>query len=159
MDNTTAARIDRTPIYNDLEIARLVHRAMADIRGAGRFGDRKVFIAALWTRMVTIEAQSGGTLAEGATIADFKAWLLRSRLLTCDGTEHGARLIALCRADLVAAMNPALVAASETATDEAVFHFALDPQVARADYAPRKATVPSATMGKVGRLGTSRRAA
>src|SRR5882672_946552 len=159
MVNTIAARIDRTPTHNDVEIARLVHRAMGDIQDAGRFGDRKVFIASLWTRMVAIEAQTGGTLTEGATIEHFKAWLLRSRLLTRDGTEYGARLIVLCRADLVAAMDPALVAASETTTDGAVFHFALDPQVARADYAPRKATVPSATMGKVGRLGTSRRAA
>ena len=38
----------------------------------------------------------------------------------------------------------------------AVFHFALDPQVARADYAPRKATVPSATTGKVGRVEAPR---
>jgi len=118
-----------------------------------------VFIASLWTRMITIEAQTGATLTEGATIEHFKVWLLRSRLLTCDGTEYGARLIVLCRADLVAAMDPALVAASETTTDGAVFHFALDPQVARADYAPRKATVPSATTGKVGRVGASRRAA
>jgi len=118
-----------------------------------------VFIASLWTRMITIEAQTGGALTEGATIEHFKAWLLRSRLLTCDGTEHGARLIVLCRADLVAAMDPALVAASETKTDGAVFHFALDRQVACADYAPRKATVHSATTGKVGRVGASRRAA
>jgi len=159
MTNPTIARIDRTPTHNDLEVARLVHRAMAEVQDAGRFGDRKVFIASLWARMITIEAQTGGTLTEGATIEHFKAWILCSRLLTYDGTEHGAQLIVLCRADLVAAMDPALVAASETATDEAVFHFALDPQVARADYAPRKATVPSATMGKVGRLGTSRRAA
>ena len=160
MTNTTTARLDRTPTHNDVEIAHLVHRAMADVQDAGRFGDRKVFIASLWTRMITIEAQTGATLTEGATIEHFKVWLLRSRLLTCDGTEHGARLIVLCRADLVAAMDPALVAASETTTDGAVFHFALDPRVARADYAPRKgAAVPSATTGMVGRVGASRRAA
>jgi hypothetical protein len=50
-------------------------------------------------------------------------------------------------------MDPALVAASEATTDGAVFHFALDPQVARTDYAPRKAAVRSATTGKVGRVG------
>jgi hypothetical protein len=159
MTNPTAAGIARTPTHNDLEVARLVHRAMADAQDAGRFGDRKVFIASLWARMITIEAQTGGTLTDGATIEHFKTWLLRSRLLTCDGTEDGARMIVLCRADLVAAMDPALVAASETTTDGAVFHFVLDAQVARADYAPRKATVLSATMGKVGRVGTSRRAA
>src|SRR5215468_10019004 len=159
MTNTTTARVDRTSTHNDLEIAHLVHRAMADVQNSGRFGDRKAFIASLWTRMITIEAQTGGTLTEGATIEHFKAWLLRSRLLTCDGTEHGARLIVLCRADLIAAMDPVLVAASETTADGAVFHFALDPQVARTDYAPSKATVPGATTGKVGRVGTSRRAA
>src|SRR4051812_5064649 len=72
MANTTTARVDRTPTYNDVEIARLVHRAMADVQDAGRFGDRKVFIASLWTRMITIEAQTGGTLTEGATIEHFK---------------------------------------------------------------------------------------
>jgi hypothetical protein len=160
MINTTVSRIDRIPTYNDLEIARLMYRAMADVQDAGRFGDRKVFIASLWGRMIAIEAQTGGILTEGATIEHFKAWLLRSRLLTCDGTEYGARLIVLCRADLVAAMDPALVAASETTTDGAVFHFALDPQVARADYAPRKATTAMATdIGKIGRVGASRRVA
>jgi hypothetical protein len=33
------ARIDRTPTYNDLEITRLVHRTLADVQDAGRFGD------------------------------------------------------------------------------------------------------------------------
>src|SRR3954464_1447721 len=140
MANLTTARIDWTPTYNDLEIARLARRALTDANDAGRFGDRKVFIASLWTRMIAIEAQTGGTLTEGATIQHFKAWLLRGRLLTCDGTEYGARLFVLCRAGLVAAMDPALVAASETTADGAVFHFVLDPQVASADYAPRKAT-------------------
>ena len=100
---------------------------------------------------------------DGATIEHFKAWLVRSRLLTCDGTEDAARLIVLCRADLVAAMNPALVAASETVTDGAVFHFVVDPAIAREDYAPRirspKAGVPGPTTGRVGKVGASRRAA
>jgi hypothetical protein len=159
MASTTTARVDRTPTHNDLEIARLVHHALADVQDAGRFGDRKVFIASLWNRMLAIEAQTGGTLTQGATLEHFKAWLVRSRLYTSDGTEHGARLVVLSRADLVAAMDPALVAASETITDGAVFHFVVDPQVARADYAPRKATVPSAATGRVGKVGASRRAA
>jgi hypothetical protein len=29
-----------------------------------------------------------------------------TRLYTSDGTEHGARLVVLCRADLIAAMDP-----------------------------------------------------
>lgn len=159
MTNTTIAHNDRPPTHNDLAIADLVHRALAAVQDAGRFGDRKVFIASLWTQMLGIEAQTGGTLTDGATIEHFKAWLLRTRLLTRDGTGDGARLIVLCRADLVAAMDPALVAVSETTPDGAVFHIALDPQVAHADYAPRKATTPRATTAKIGRVGASRRAA
>jgi hypothetical protein len=47
--------------YNDLEVAGLVHRATAEVQDAGRFGDRKVFIASLWARRIPIEAQTGGT--------------------------------------------------------------------------------------------------
>lgn len=162
MINKTTTRVDRSPTYNDVEVARLAYRAMVDVQDSGRFGDRKVFIGSLWAQMIAIEAHTGGTLTEGATIEHFKAWLLRCRLLTRDGTEYGPRLIVLCRADLVAAMDPALVAASETTTDGAVFHFALDPQVARADYAarvPRRVTESSVAPGKVGRVGASRRAA
>jgi hypothetical protein len=67
----------------------------------------------------------------------------------------------LCRADLVTAMDPALVAASETLTDGAAFHFVLDREVARTDDAPRKAAVPSASVktGRVGKVGTAQRAA
>jgi hypothetical protein len=119
-----------------------------------------VFIAALWTAMLALEAATGSTLTEGCTIAHLQAWLLGARLLTDDGTDAGAPLVVLCRADLVAAMGPALVVASETLTDGAAFHFMVDPAVARTDYAPRKATVPSAKTGRVvGSLGPSQRAA
>src|SRR5207244_47136 len=118
----------------DLEITSLVHRALSAVRDAGRWGDRKVFIVALWTTMLAIEAATSGTLTEGCTIAHFQAWLLRARLLTRDGTQEGARLVVLCRADLVAAMDPALVAASETVTDGAAFHFVLDPRIAVTEY-------------------------
>ncbi len=159
MANTTTACVERTPSHNDLEITRLAHRALADIRDAGRFGDRKVFVSAVWTQMLAIEAQTGGTLTDGASIQHFQAWLLRARLLTADGTENGARLVVLCRADLVAAMDPGRVAASEIAADGAAFHFILDPAVARDDYAPRKATVLTTATGRVGKVGASRRAA
>src|SRR5438552_2722338 len=158
MATPTAVRIDLTPTYNDLAIADLVHRALAAIQGAGRWGDRKVFIVALWTTMLAIEAATSGTLTEGCTIAHFQAWLLRARLLTRDGTQDGARLVVLCRADLVAAMDPALVAASETLTDGAAFHFVLDPRVAT-EYAPRNARVPTVGAGRVGKVGASPRTA
>jgi len=151
MANTTTAHNDRPATHNDLAIADLVRRALAAVQDAGQFGDGKVFIASLWTQMLGIEAQTGGTLTDGATIEHFKAWLLRTRLLTRDG----ARLVVLCRADLVAAMDPARVAASETLTDGAAFHFVLDPTIARQEYAPRirsqaQATVPRRLGKKVG---------
>jgi hypothetical protein len=157
---THATRIELTPTPNDLEITNLVHRALASVRDAGRFGDRKVFIASLWTTMLRIEAETS-ILTDSATLAHFKAWLLRSRLLTCDGTEDGARLVVLCRADLVAAMDPEMVAASETVTDGATFHFCVDPAIGRDEYAPRTRS-PKALIsrtGRVGKVGASRRAA
>jgi len=141
----TAARVDRTPTHNDLEITSLVHRALSAVRDAGRFGDRKVFIASLWTTMLAIEAATGGTLTEGCTIAHFKAWLLGAMRLTIDGIQGGAPLVVLCRADLVAAMDPALVAASETLANGASFHFVVDPA--------------HTVNGRAGKVSASRRAA
>jgi len=135
--NNTAAHADRTPSHNDLELVRLVYCAIAMVQDAGRFGDRKVFIASLWTRMLAIEAKTGGTLTSGCTIEHFKAWLLRAMRLTSDGTTGGAPLIVLSRADLVPWMDPAMVAASEIRNDRTVYNFVQDPVVARQDYAPR----------------------
>ena len=161
MANTTC--LDRTPTFNDLEVANLVHSALTTVLGDGRFGDRKVFIASLWATMLRMDADTGRTLTEGATLEHFKAWLLRSRLLTRDGTEDGAPLVVLCRADLVAAMDPRMVAASETVIDGATFHFVIDPTIGIDEYAPRgrtrKAPVPAFGIGRVGRVGAPRRAA
>jgi len=158
MTNSNAAIVGRTPAYNDLEIASLVHRALAAVQGVGRFGDRKVFIASLWAMMLHIEAQIGGTLTDGASIEHFKAWLLRSLRITRDGTENGAPLVVLARADFVAAMDPTMVAASEAVMDGASFHFVLDPAVACSEYAPRtqarKPFIPTIR----GRVGASRQA-
>lgn len=85
-----------------------------DVRSAARsanhglFGPRKVFISAVWDQL-----RREGTWSS-LSIADFK-----SRLL--DAQRAGA--IELARADLVASMDPALVAASETLADGASFHF------------------------------------
>jgi hypothetical protein len=88
-----------------------------------------------------------------------QAWLLRSLRVTHDGTEKGAPLVVLARADFVAAMDHTVVAASETIMDGATFHFVLDPAVACSEYAPRtrapKAFVPTTR----GRVGASRRVA
>ncbi|TMQ11239.1 MAG: hypothetical protein E6J90_22500 [Deltaproteobacteria bacterium] len=74
----------------------------------GWFGDRKVFVSAVWDQLRREPRWSGLALAE------FKARLLAA---------HRAGALTLARADLVAAMDPALVAASEIAADGASFHF------------------------------------
>ena len=135
-----------------------MHRALAAVQDAGRLGDRKVFIASLWAMMLHIEAQTGSTLTDGASLEHFKAWLLCGLRLTRDGTEKGAPLVVLARADFVATMDPTMVAASETVTDGATFHFVLDPAVACSEYAPRtqarKPFIPTTR----GRVGASRQA-
>ena len=83
-------------------------RDLARAATAGVFGDRKVFISSVWNELRRDPAYA--TL----TLDDFKAKLLRA---------HRDGDLVLARADLVAAMNPELVAASETATDGASFHF------------------------------------
>jgi hypothetical protein len=80
------ARIDRAPTT---AISRPLASctSLCPTQDAGRYGDRKGFIASLWTKMLDIEARTGGTLTDGATIEYFKAWLGCSRLLTCDLTK------------------------------------------------------------------------
>lgn len=82
------------------DLARATHH--------GVFGDRKVFIAALWDELRRHPRWAA------LTLDDFKTRLVQA---------HRAGDLVLARADLVAAMNPELVAASETTTDGASFHF------------------------------------
>ena len=153
-ETSGTARVDRTPTHRDLEAAELVHRALGAVQHAGRFGDRKVFTSALWAMMLLLDAEAGGHLTEGCTIEHFKAWLVGALRLTRDGREDSGPLIVLARADLVAAMDPSLVAASETVADGATFHFVIDPAVARDVYAPRArvSTFVPATRGRVGAI-------
>jgi hypothetical protein len=74
----------------------------------GWFGDRKVFVSAVWEELR--KHPPWGAIA----LDDFKARLVAA---------HRTGELTLARADLVAAMDPALVAASEIATDGATFHF------------------------------------
>lgn len=83
--------------------ARVVHEAQR--AQEGRFGERKVFIAHLSQRLAP-----SFNLDEAA----FKAKLVES---------HRAGLLTLSRADLVGAMPPEAVAASETSYQGATFHF------------------------------------
>ena len=159
MTNDKITRIELTPSHTDLEITNLMYRALAAVRNPGRFGDRKVFISALWEKVLRLDAEAGGHLTHDCTLEDFKAWLLRSRRLTRDGTEKGAPLVVLVRADFVAAMDHSVVMASETNMDGSQFHFVLDPATAHEEYAPRtqapKPFVPTAR----GRVGMSWRTA
>ena len=83
-------------------------RAVAREATSGVFGDRKVFIASVWDGIRKRPPYSMLTLEE------FKTKLVRA---------HRDGDLVLARADLVAAMNPDLVATSEITTDGASFHF------------------------------------
>lgn len=83
-------------------------REVARAATSGVFGDRKVFIASVWEGMRRRPAYAGLALEA------FKGQLLRA---------HRDGELVLARADLVAAMDPGLVAASETTADGASFHF------------------------------------
>lgn len=83
-------------------------QAAANAARAGVFGQRKVFISAVWEALRAMPAWASLELGD-----------LKARLVTA---HRGGQLV-LARADLVAAMDPALVAASETRTDGATFHF------------------------------------
>ena len=91
--------------------AQVILDAVPRIGGDGRYGDRKVFIAAIYDRV-------GARL--GLTLDQLKRLILdlnRQRILT------------LARADLVAAMPPDMVRRSETSDRGASFHFVVDPTV------------------------------
>ena len=96
------------------ELASPANGFAAEVRDVARaatngvFGDRKVFISSVWDELRRHPAYAA------LTLDDFKARLLRA---------HRDGDVELARADLVAAMNPDLVAASETTTDGASFHF------------------------------------
>jgi hypothetical protein len=74
----------------------------------GWFGDRKVFVSAVWRELRKNPQWSAMTLDE-----------CKQRLVAA----HRAGALVLARADLVAAMDPELVGASEITTDGASFHF------------------------------------
>jgi hypothetical protein len=83
-------------------------RAAADDPQARRYGDSKVFIGSVWQ---ALRADSEiGKLGE----AGFKRWLVEA---------HRQGALVLGRADLVAAMDPRDVRASETQHQNATYHF------------------------------------
>lgn len=112
----TAAQLDREiedALARTREIMLLkdVIRGAKIIHGEGRFGDRKVFVAALHDWLDD----------DRMTLAQFKRWLV---------DQHRARKLVLARADLVAAMPYEMVRRSEIDADgTTTFHFVVDPSV------------------------------
>ncbi|MEN0063522.1 MAG: hypothetical protein AAGA48_15330 [Myxococcota bacterium] len=88
--------------------ARRVLDVAGTIHGNGRFGERKVFIAAVW------RALTGDRIVADLTLGQFKDRLCQA---------HQAGLLNLERADLVGAMDINEVNASEAHVMNATFHF------------------------------------
>jgi hypothetical protein len=106
------------PVALDLDgFAREV-QAAADREQEGRFGARKVFIAAVWQRL----RQAGSSRWTGMDLDAFKRHLVDA---------NRADLLGLHRADLVPLMDPELVRASEIVYGNASFHFIESPFVRR----------------------------
>lgn len=141
----------QAPTDRDLDLAHLVRRALGTVDPAGRFGPRKVFISALWVALLRIDAAAAGRLT-GGELAELKRWLFAAQRLTHSETDR-TPLVVLARADLVAAMDGALVADSETLADGASYHFVLDPATAPDAYAPRAPSRRSSVPVMPGRVG------
>lgn len=94
------------------DLAQTILLAIATLDELPRYGDRKVFIGPLHAFV----CEAWGPLPRPAF----------DRLLL-DANRQG--LLTLARADYVAAMDPALVAASLIEDLGAEFHFVLDPHV------------------------------
>jgi hypothetical protein len=88
-------------------LARAVANAARDATD-GVFGDRKVFIASVWRSL------AGRPPIDRMDLDAFKRRLVEA---------HRAGLVSLVRADLVGVMDPEQVAASETVSGDARFHF------------------------------------
>ena len=101
---------------NDIKQVRqdplsIVIAALPTIHREGRFGNRKIFIAALWDRV-----------GKKIHMSLLEFWLI---------DQHRQRRLVLARADLIAAMPYDLVMRSEANTEGvysgATFHFVVDP--------------------------------
>jgi hypothetical protein len=90
--------------------AEAVNAAIAQVPESGRFGNRKVFVSAIWDAITPPEYA-------GLSMDDFKRHLIAAQR---------AQLLSLARADLVAAMPGTAVAASEIMHNGASYHFVID---------------------------------
>jgi hypothetical protein len=96
-----------------VDFAGAVLATAARVPESGRFGDRKVFVSAVWDALPE-------AARDGLSLDSFKRQLF---------VAHRLGLLVLARADLVAAMPAASVTASQIGYDGVQFHFVLDPTV------------------------------
>jgi len=101
--------IQDKPLHAAHDLAADVKRLAASTTRGG-FGDRKVFISSLWDELRRDRHWAS------LSLADFKTGLVAAQR---------AGTLELARADLVAAMDPELLAASEIRDGGASFHFML----------------------------------
>jgi hypothetical protein len=97
--------------WDDAELISAVQRATAAVPATGRFGDDRVFVSAIWRQ-----------LDEGAAFPGLTLDGLKRRLIAANREQR----LTLARADLVGAMDPREVAASEIRHLNSTFHFVLD---------------------------------
>jgi len=102
-------------VTRDHELLELVRSVMPRVGADGRVGSEKVFVSAIWDRIV-----SDGRASE-LSLDEFKRWLV---------TANRDELLELERADAVGAMDAKLVAASEIKNLNTTFHFVIDPHAA-----------------------------
>jgi hypothetical protein len=97
--------------WTDDDVVVAVRSATARVPAAGRFGDERVFVSAIWRQ-----------LGEGAAFPGLTLDGLKSRLVAANRRQQ----LTLARADLVGAMDPREVATSEIRYLNSTFHFVLD---------------------------------
>jgi hypothetical protein len=110
LSNASLTEPDDASLTEEI-VLDVVREAIGRVPASGRFGEDKVFISSLW------ETIAGDTRANGIDLPAFKRWLLEA---------NAKQSLVLARADLVGAMDPSRVAASEILDRGASFHFVLD---------------------------------
>jgi hypothetical protein len=100
----------------DHALLELVREAIPLVGSDGRVGSEKVFVSALWHRIVN------DGRASKLSLETFKHWLVHA---------NRDQLLALERADAVGAMDARLVAESEIKSLGTTFHFVIDHHDAR----------------------------
>lgn len=100
-----------TQVHSSDLLLKVVREALPRVGADGRFGTEKVFVSAIWRGIERDDRVSP------LSYDHFKKWLVRA--------NREGQLI-LVRADLVASMNPKLVADSTIEDHGTTFHFVLD---------------------------------